>query len=72
MKPGEIRAMSEAAISNEIADTQKKVLELRCAIALGDAVNPAQLKTMKKNIARLNTISSEKKSASNASNKGAN
>lgn len=62
MKSGEIRAMSEAAIASEIVDTKKKVLELRCSLALGDAVNPAELKKMKKDIARLNTIYVEKKS----------
>lgn len=62
MKSGEIRAMSEAAILSEIADTKKKILELRCALALGDAVNPAEMKKMKKDIARLNTIYGEKKS----------
>lgn len=62
MKSGEIRAMSEAAILSEIADAKKKVLELRCSLALGDAVNPAELKKMKKDIARLHTIYVEKKS----------
>ena len=62
MKSGEIRSMSEAAILSEIADTKKKILELRCSLALGDAVNPAELKKMKKDIARLNTIYVEKKS----------
>lgn len=63
MKPGEIRAMSEEAILGEISEAKKKMLELRCSLSMGDAVNPAELKNMKKNIARLNTIYVEKKSA---------
>lgn len=62
MKSGEIRSMSEAAILTEITETKKKILELRCSLALGDAVNPAELKKMTKDIARLNTIYMEKKS----------
>lgn len=63
MKPGEIRAMSDKAILSEIANAKKKVLDLGCSIAMGDAVNPAELKNLKKDIARLNTIYVEKKAA---------
>ncbi|GHS92213.1 hypothetical protein FACS1894139_15220 [Planctomycetales bacterium] len=60
MKPGEIRAMSEAAILSDIADKQKKILETRCAVAMGDEVNAADLKKMKRDVARLYTIKREK------------
>jgi len=62
MKPGEIRAMSDSAILDEIAASQKKILELRCSLSMGDAVNPAEVKNIKRNIARMKTIYVEKKS----------
>lgn len=61
MKTSEIRGMEEAAILSEIDGKKKELLEIRCKVALGDEINPMQLKELRKDIARMKTILVEKK-----------
>lgn len=56
MKISEIRSMEEAAILAEIDGKKKELLETRCKIALGDEVNPMQLREIRKDIARMKTV----------------
>lgn len=63
MKAEEIRGMDDAAIKTDIADKKKKLLELRCSVAMGDEVNPAQLKTIRRDVARMKTILNQKEAA---------
>lgn len=63
IKAGEIRSMSEEDILKSVEDKKKELLELRCSVALGDDVNPMQVKTLRREIAKLLTILNEKKIA---------
>ena len=56
MKISEIRGMEKAAIVAEIQAKKKELLEMRCKVALGDEVNPMQLKQLRKDIARMKTV----------------
>ena len=56
MKISEIRGMEDAAIVAEIQAKKKELLEMRCKVALGDEVNPMQLKQLRKDIARMKTV----------------
>ena len=60
MKPEEIRAMEPAAIEVELEKLRRELLELRCKIALGEDVRPHRVKEIKKEIARLLTVLTEK------------
>ncbi len=59
MKISEIRSMEEAAILAEIEGKKKELLEMRCKVALGDEINPMQLKQLRKDIARMKTVLAE-------------
>ncbi len=56
MKISEIRSMEEAAILASIDEKKREQLETRCKVALGDEVNPMQLKQLRKDIARMKTV----------------
>jgi large subunit ribosomal protein L29 len=63
MKAEEIRAMEPAAIEVEVDKNRRELLELRCKIALGEDVRPHRVRELKREIARLMTVMSEKGSA---------
>lgn len=63
MIASEIRGMEETAIKGEIEGKKRELLEMRCKVSLGDEVNPMQLKALRKDIARMKTVISEKKAA---------
>ncbi|MCD8349286.1 MAG: 50S ribosomal protein L29 [Planctomycetaceae bacterium] len=63
MKSEEIRALEPAAIMTEVEKLRRELLELRCKVALGEDVRPHRLKEIKKEIARMLTITVEKNSA---------
>lgn len=69
MKSEEIRALEPAAIETEVEKLRRELLELRCKVALGEDVRPHRVKEIKKEIARMLTISLEK---INAARKGVN
>ena len=60
MKAEEIRAMEPAAIEVELEKLRRELLELRCKVALGEDVRPHRVKEIKREIARMLTIMSEK------------
>jgi large subunit ribosomal protein L29 len=63
MKAEEIRAMEPAAIGVELEKLRRELLELRCKVALGEDVRPHRVKEIKKEIARMLTVMTEKGSA---------
>lgn len=69
MNAGEIRAMADAAIINGIQDKKKKLLEVKCAAAVGNEADPAQIKILRREIARMKTILNEKNKAAVGGNK---
>ncbi len=60
MKAEEMRAMEPAAIEVEIEKNRRELLELRCKIALGEDVRPHRVKELKREVARLMTVMTEK------------
>ncbi len=63
MKAEEIRAMEPAAIGVELEKLRRELLELRCKVALGEDVRPHRVKEIKKEIARMLTVMTEKGAA---------
>lgn len=62
MKAKEIRAMSIEEIENKIQELSDKAFKQRIQKSLGQADNPHKLTDTKKDIARLLTILTEKRS----------
>ena len=61
-----IRNMDTDAIEKEIAELKKELFNLRFQAAVGKLENTAQIKKNKKQIARMNTILTERANAAEA------
>lgn len=62
MKAKEIRSMTVSEIENKIVESQDKLFKQKVQRALGQAENPHRIKHTRRDIARLITILSEKRS----------
>jgi large subunit ribosomal protein L29 len=60
MKAEEFRGMGEPALRTEMETRKKELLEQRCQVALGEEVHPHMIRNLKKDIARMNTVLTEK------------
>ena len=63
MKPSEVRQLSAADIDREVNDRKKELMELRFQAAVGQLSNPARVKKLRKEVARLLTIAGEQRRA---------
>jgi large subunit ribosomal protein L29 len=66
VKSADIRPMSEDQIGDEIARLKKEQFNLRFQRATGQLQNTARVKQVRRDIARLSTIASEKRAPSKA------
>lgn len=62
MKAKEIRAMTADEIQNKLTELQDKLFKQKIQKSLGQADNPFKLKETRKDIAKLLTILTEKRS----------
>ena len=60
MKATELRAMSEADLSAKLVDLKKELFNLRFQHAINQLDNPHKIADVKKDIARVMTVLSEK------------
>ena len=63
----DIRKMSVEQINAKIADLKEELLNLKFQAALGNIEKPARMNEIKRTIARMKTILTEKANASKAS-----
>jgi len=61
MKPQEIREMSEQELDNKKSDLEDQLFKLRFQESLGQLEDVKKIKNIKKDLARINTILTEKK-----------
>ncbi len=61
MKAQEIREMSEQELDNKKSDLEDQLFKLRFQESLGQLEDVKKIKNIKKNLARINTILTEKK-----------
>lgn len=61
MKATELRAMSEADLGAKLQDLKKELFNLRFQHAINQLDNPHKIADVKKDIARVLTVLSEKK-----------
>ena len=60
MKASELRDMTTLELDNKLADLKKELFNLRFQHAINQLDNPARLKAVKKDIARVKTIMLER------------
>jgi len=61
MKPQEIREMTEQELDNKKSDLEDQLFKLRFQESLGQLEDVKKIKNIKKDLARINTILTEKK-----------
>lgn len=60
IKAKEIRKMSEKDLNTKIADLKEELFNLKFQAALGNLEKPARMNEIKKTIARMKTVLTEK------------
>ncbi len=60
MKPSELIALTVDELGQKEKDLRKELFNLRFQMATGEIENPMRIRTVKKDIARVLTIKSEK------------
>ncbi|MFT4037780.1 MAG: 50S ribosomal protein L29 [Thermomicrobiales bacterium] len=63
MKPAEIRAMDDEKLAQEIVDLQAEWRNLRFQQAVGQLTNTARIGQIRKDIARIKTVQTEREIA---------
>ena len=65
MKPSEFRALSMDELAKKEQDLRRELFNLRFQLATGEIENPLRISSVKKDIARVLTIMTEKLDKSN-------
>ena len=65
MKINKIREMSSADLEKELGELKTELFKLKFSLATNGLENPIKIKEVKKDIARVNTILTERKIAEN-------
>ncbi len=63
MKPSEIRVLSTEEIRTRIADARNEMMNLRFQVVTGQLTDTSRLRATRRNIARLETILTERLNA---------
>ena len=66
MKINEIRKMSSPDLENELGELKSELFKLRFSLATNGLENPMKIKEVKKDIAKINTVLTERKLQENA------
>ena len=66
MKASEMRNLSNAELQKRLKDLKAELFNLRFQLAINQLENPIRIKAVKKDIARINTILTEKSLESKA------
>lgn len=61
MKTSDIRSMTNEEIATKVSEFRKELFNLRFQAATGEIQNPLRIRALKRDIARANTIVTEKK-----------
>ena len=61
MKPSKIREMTEAELENELTNLKNELFKLRFQSATNQLDNPMKINAVRKDIARVKTVISERK-----------
>ncbi|NTU41649.1 MAG: 50S ribosomal protein L29 [Nitrospirales bacterium] len=70
MKPSEIRALSVDELKQKEMDLRKELFNLRFQLSKGEQANNMRVRAVRKDIARVMTVITEKEASAGAVNKG--
>ena len=65
MKINEIRKMSSPDLEKELGELKSELFKLRFSLATNGLENPMKIKEVKRDIAKINTVLTERKLAEN-------
>lgn len=68
MKINEIRKLSDEEIKSKIAESKKELLNLRIKNATGSLEKPSKIRELKKDVARMLTVLTERKNSTGGNN----
>ena len=60
MKPNKVREMSDVELNNELSNLKAQLFRLRFQSATNQLDNPLQIKSVRKDIARIKTVLRER------------
>lgn len=63
MKPDEIRALTDEELEDQIAQREEEIFRLRFREAYQELENPSLLRTLRRELARMKTIQTERERA---------
>ena len=66
MNVKEVRDLSNEELENEVVSLKEELYDLRFAQATGSLENPARIREVRKTIARIKTVITERKNAQSA------
>ena len=61
-KPSELRNLTESEIQSQIDENERSLNDMRFRLAVGQLENPAAIRVVRRDIARLRTILKQKSS----------
>lgn len=61
-KPEDLRHLTDAELTQQIQDNESALLDMRFNMAVGVLENPAAMRIVRRDIARMKTILNERKS----------
>lgn len=64
MKAKDLKELSQEELNQKIRDTRSELVNLRVRKQAGQVENPSQLKALRRDIARMETVSTQKKAVS--------
>lgn len=67
MKTSEIRELSEQELDKKVKELKSELFNLRFQLAINQLENPMRIRAVKKDIARIKTIITEKKTRNSVS-----
>lgn len=70
MRPSELRAMTLQELKEKERELRKELFNLRFRLATGEIENPMRIRSVRKDIARVLTIMTEKMKSPAQGNKG--
>ena len=59
-KPADLRGLSVNELSNQISENERALVDMKFKKALGQLENPAAIRTIRRDIARMKTILRER------------
>ncbi|MDP9351992.1 MAG: 50S ribosomal protein L29 [Chloroflexota bacterium] len=63
MQATEIRNADDATLQRQIADAKQEMFNLRFQLAIGNSVNTARIRQLRRDVARMQTILRERQGA---------